>query len=454
MQRDRVCPARRCVVCRDPYSERVLVSRAYRYRVYPTPEQASRLAQWDGALRFLWNVANEQREHAGRRVRDDRRAPTAFDQINELTALRAELPWLADVPRNVSAQLLVELDAAWQRFFKGLAARPRFRRKGRDRSPVIEPHPKAFRVEGMGREGAVVFPKLGALRAVIHRPLGGTPKRCALVRDGNQWFASIACEVELPDALPSQKPAVAIDRGVALLLADSNGATLPNPKHAEALQARIARAQRTVARRKKGSKNQQKAREKVTGLQRKVRRQRAHTLHVASKHYAKNHGVVILEALKIQNMTASASGTVEEPGVNVAQKRGLNRSIAGAGWGLFAGMLRYKTAPEGGRVLEVQPAYSSQTCSVCGVVDAASRVSQPVFRCTACGHEENADANAAKVLLVRGLSALAVEATVTVCGGLATGRPARQKLHVVRRGTRQSVGASVVDTKAPRFSEG
>lgn len=432
----------------------MIVPRAYRYRVYPTPEQAARLAQWDGALRFLWNVANEQREHAGRRVRDDRRAPTAFDQINELTALRAEFPWLAEVPRNVSAQVLVELDTAWQRFFKGLTARPRFRRKGRDRSPLIEPHPGAFRVEGTGREGAVVFPKLGSLRAVIHRPLGGKPKRCTLVREANQWFASIACEVELPDVLPSQKPAVAIDRGIALLLADSSGGVVENPRHAEVIQARIARAQRAVARRKKGSKNQQKATERVACLHRKVRRQRAHTLHIASKHYAKSHGVVILEALSVKGMMASASGTIEEPGVNVAQKRGLNRSIAGAGWSLFEQMLRYKAVPEGGRVLDVPPAFSSQTCSVCGVVDADSRVSQSRFRCTACGHEENADVNAAKVLLVRGMSALAVEATVTVCGGLANGRPVKQKLRVVRRGTRPGVGASVVDTGAHRSTYG
>lgn len=429
------------------YGGGVLLIRSYRYRVYPTPEQAERLRQWDGALRFLWNVAHEQREHAGRRARADRRAPTAFDQINELTALRAELAWLADLPRDVSAQVLVELDLAWQRYFKGVADRPRFKRKGRDASPIVAP--QHFRVEGEGRGGRVVFPKLGALRAVIHRPLGGNAKRCALVRDGDAWFASVACEVEIPDAPPSRKPPVAIDRGVALLLADSDGGTLANPRHAEKLRARIARAQRAAARRQKGSKNQQKARARVATLQRTVRRQRAHVLHVASKHYAQSHGVVILEALRVRGMTASASGTAEEPGANVAQKRGLNRAIAGAGWGMFAEMLRYKVVPEGGRVLEVPPQYSSQTCSACGAVDAASRTSQAVFACTSCGHRENADVNAAKVLLARGLAVLAVEATATVCGGLANGRPAKQKLRVARRGTQPKAVA-----KAPTLGSG
>ncbi len=440
----RSCP--RAVPCNGGV---VLLQRAYRFRVYPTAKQAARLAQWDGALRFLWNVALEQRLQAhGRRCGPDKRYPTAFDQINELTELRAMLPWLADVPRDACAQVLVELDAAWQRCFKRLARAPRFKRKGRDRAPMIEPHPKAFRVEGAGRNGVVVFPKLGALRAVLHRPLEGTPKRCAIVRDGDAWFVSITCEVEIADPAPSTKPPVAIDRGVAVLLADSDRRTVPNPRPLEALQARIARAQRTVARRKRGSKNQQKARAKVARLQRKAARQRAHVLHVESRRYAKNHGAVIVEKLVVQHMTRSAKGTPEEPGTNVAQKAGLNRAILDSGWGAFLTMLRYKVVPEGGRVVEVPARFSSQTCAACGVVDADSRRSQAVFRCTDCGYTDNADINAARVLLARGMRALAVEATVTGCGGLAAGRPAKQQLRVARRGTRASEGP-----RAPRLSK-
>jgi putative transposase len=119
------------------------------------------------------------------------------------------------------------------------------------------------------------------------------------------------------------------------------------------------------------------------------------------------------------------------------------------GGGAFLGMLRYKVVPEGGRVVEVPAQHSSQTCAVCGVVDAASRRSQDVFLCTACGHLDNADTNAARVLLARGMRALAVEATVTGCGGLAIGRPAKQQLRVARRGTRAGGGP-----KAPCLSKG
>lgn len=106
------------------------LQRAFRYRIYPTLQQALRLGDWNSKLRFLWNLAHEQRLSMLARCRIDRRVITAFDQINELTALRSEHPWIADVPRDVQAQLLIELDLAWQRYFTGLAERPRFKKKG------------------------------------------------------------------------------------------------------------------------------------------------------------------------------------------------------------------------------------------------------------------------------------------------------------------------------------
>ena len=120
----------------------VLVSKAFRYRVYPTQEQVARLNAWESALRFLWNLALEQRKLGLARPRDERRYPTAFDQINELTELRAALPWLADVPRNVCSQLLVELDRAWQRCFAKLARAPRWKRQGPRRPRLLRAAPE------------------------------------------------------------------------------------------------------------------------------------------------------------------------------------------------------------------------------------------------------------------------------------------------------------------------
>lgn len=355
--------------------------KAFRYRVDPDAAQAARLARWDGALRFLWNLALEQRKLGLARAKDARVYMTAFDQMKEMTELRASLSWLADVPRNVCDQLLVELDKAWQRCFAKLAREPRFKRKGLGSMSFCESGPKKWRVDGSN----VRFPKLGTLRAVMHRPLEGKPKTCTLKRDGDQWFVSIVCEIDLPEAAPRDGPVVAIDRGLANFGATSNGEMIASPRHLDASLKRLAHAQRTVSRRKKGSKNREKAKLRVAVIHRKVRRQREHFLHVQSARLAKSHGVVVLEKLNVAGMIRGRCA----------------RSIADAGWSKFAEMLKYKMAWSGGSVVEVPAAYSSQTCSACGCVDAASRRSQAVFRCTSCGHQANADLNAATVLLQR-----------------------------------------------------
>lgn len=360
----------------------MLVRKGVCYRVYPTPAQEKRLLAWEAALRFLWNLALEQRMLGLARPRDERVFLTAFDQINQLTELRAELPWLADVPRNVCAQLLVELDKAFQRCFRRLARAPRFKRKGRDFLGLTEPHPKVWRLDG----SVLRFPKLGNLKTVVHRSLEGKPKSCTLRREGDQWFVSILCEVEMAEPAPKTEPVVALDRGVRHLVADSDGRLAPNPAHLERALKRLARAQRVVSRRQKGSKNRQKAIARVARLHRKIRRQREHALHTLSTTYAKSHGTVIVERLQIANMVQARST--------------LARRILDAGWGRLVEMLRYKLAWRGGQLVEVTAAYSSQTCSACGHVDPCSRSAER-FLCCSCGYSDHADLNAAKVLKSR-----------------------------------------------------
>lgn len=407
----------------------MIVRKAFRYRIYPSPEQAARLDRWGDALRFLWNLANEQRRISYAHPRDYRTYPSAFDQALELTGLRADLPWLADVPRDVSMQLLANLDTAWQRCFKRLGREPNWKRKGRDVIGLTEPHPKAWHLD----VEVLRFPKIGPMHAVVHRPLVGTPKTCTIKRDGDQWFASILCEIEVAEPVPSTKPPIGIDRGCVNLLADSDGRIVENPRHLRRAEKRLRRAQRTVSRRKKGSKNREKAKRRVARLHRKVRRQRDHVLHVESKFYANNHGTIFVERLQIENMSAAGG----------AHKRGLNRSIMSAGWGRFVDFCRYKVVPVGGRVDDVPAPGTSQECSECGVEDVRSRVSQSLFRCVACGHEEHADTNAAKNVLGRGLHQTAVEPTVDACAiPTARKRVGRQELRVARRGTRsQSLGS-------------
>jgi putative transposase len=125
--------------------------------------------------------------------------------------------------------------------------------------------------------------------------------------------------------------------------------------------------------------------------------------HKLTTRLAKNHGLIAFEALALRSMTRSARGSVEAPGTNVRQKAGLNRSLLEQGIGETRRQLRYKAVWQGGKTVEVEPAFSSQRCSCCGHVSPANRPSRDRFACVACGHAELADINAARNHLRAGI---------------------------------------------------
>lgn len=350
---------------------------------------------WESALRFVWNLANEQRLMGLAGPWGERVFPSEFSQSREATELRAVLPWLSDLPRESITFVLRRLHDAWRRCFSRVSKRPGFKVKRRDVVSIGLNH-RYCRIEGQ----TVKLPKLGPLRIVAHRPLVGKSRAVSLVREGDQWFAVFVREIEAPK--PARLPgAVALDRGIVSLVTDSDSKTIEGPRFAERSARKLKRAQRALARTKKGSSNRAKARERLALVHRTVRRQRAWLQHQISHDYANSHGTVVIEKLETARMTRSAKGSVDAPGRNVKAKAGLNRSILDAGWSGLAEKLRYKLEERGGELVEVPAAYSSQTCSACGVVDAASRRTQSAFCCVACGHQENADTNAARVILSR-----------------------------------------------------
>ena len=147
----------------------------------------------------------------------------------------------------------------------------------------------------------------------------------------------------------------------------------------------------------------------------------------------KNHSVVVIEDLKLKNLTRSARGTMDEPGRNVAQKAGLNRAMLDVAPGRLATMLGYKTARRGGLLIRVPAAYSSQECAECGHVSSENRPSRSEFCCVSCGHEAHADTNAAKVLLQRYTRRTGGEAA---CGGTLEAGPMKQEPKPARARTK------------------
>ncbi|MDM7947938.1 MAG: transposase [Oceanibaculum nanhaiense] len=380
------------------------------YRLYPTPEQADQLARFAGACRFVWNLALEQRRdhwRAFRRVHG--RVISYADQANELPALKVEAPWLKEVPSQALQQALKDLDRAFANWFAGRASYPRPRKRGLADSFRL-PQPRQDDLRRTGRHaGQVRLPKLGWVSLRGWRALPGNIRNITISRRAGHWYAAVQWEREVRDPAPSTLPAVGIDRGVVLPFVLSSGYMVPPLNPGRLLETRSARLQRSLARKVKFSANWKKEKSRLARLKGREAAMRRDLLHKLSTAIAKSHGLVVMENLKTRNMTASARGTMEEPGRNVRAKAGLNRSILDQGWHLFQTLLGYRLAERGGHLLLVDPACTSQTCSSCGSIDRESRKSQAAFACRACGHEENADLNAARNILRRGSPLMPVE---------------------------------------------
>ena len=373
--------------------------KANTYRLHPTPEQAQQMAQIAGSCRYVFNLALDQRRTFGRAGRSINFA----SQCREVTMLRAEVAWLKAAPIHTLQQALKDLDRAYQNWWAGRADYPTPRKKGLNDSFRF-PDPVSIRVERTGKStGRIKLPKLGWIRLRGWYAIPGTICNATVSRRAGQWHVAVQWQREIAEPLPSILPAVGIDRGVAVFAALSNGANIAPVNHGKKALRALRKAQRNLSRKKRGSANRRKAARRVAKIQMRVANARKNFLHEQTTAIANNHGTVVLEALKVRNMTASAKGTAAEPGKMVRQKAGLNRAILDQGWGLFSRFLGYKLADRGGALIEVPAHYTSQTCAECGVVDARSRLNQARFVCTSCGHEANADTNAAIIILQRGL---------------------------------------------------
>jgi putative transposase len=312
-------------------------------------------------------------------------------------------------------QTLRDLDVAYRRFLSGEAGRPRFKVKGRGESFRL-PQGRDLAVRRLNRRWAQVrLPKLGWCRFRLSRPLGGEIRHATVSRDALGWEVSFCVSLDEVPARANGGAAVGIDRGVAATVATSTGELHHCPGLPAGQARRLRRLQRKAGRRetarrhrpsraRKRSGRHQRTLDRIAKLRAHEARIRADFLHKLSTELAKSHGLVAIEELNVKSMTRSAARTLAEPGERVVQKRGLNRAVLAQGWGELHRQLSYKTSWYGSTLTPVPAAYSSQTCSVCKVVDARSRESQARFRCTTCGNVEHADVNAARVILARAVN--------------------------------------------------
>jgi putative transposase len=354
-----------------------------------------------GCSRFVWNKAlGLQKDRLARGERLLSYGDLAC--LLKLWKQSDEYGFLKDAHSQALQQTLKDLDRAlWDCLKKTGKRFPRF--KSKNRADDRFRYPQGFRFDNR----RVYLPKLGWVGFFKSRAITGTAKNVTVSRRGARWY--IAVQVEQETAAPKHPGdgIIGIDLGVARFATLSDGTVIPAIHAGKRLQKRLALEQRRLSRKQKKSSNWYKQKSRVTRIHEKIADIRKDYLHQASTQLSKNHAVVVLENLQVANMSASAAGTVEEPGRNVKAKSGLNRSILDQGWYEFRRQLTYKQCWLGGEVVLVDPKHTSQRCSGCGHVASENRKTRDAFTCVSCGHSENADVNAARNILAAGQAVIA-----------------------------------------------
>lgn len=380
-----------------------------------------------GSCRAIYTIALDQRRWFAR----PGRGVSYASQAGELAALKEEFPWFGEAPYHCLQQALVDLETAYKNFWAGRTGGPKPRKRGQDDSFRF-PDPAQVLLEGNLRiadkrrtrsikQATLKLPKLGAVRCVLHRsiPEGTRVLSVTVSRDANHWVASVLTEREVDQPADRSGAAViGIDLGVVQPVVLSTGQCFALPRASSGDHEHLARLQRRVASKKKGSENRRKAVRRLAAFKARQARIRRDAMEKATTAIAKNHGAVAMEDLRVRNMTASARGTVEEPGRNVAAKAGLNRSILDVAPGALRARLGQKLAASGGVLLLVPPAHTSQRCHVCGDIRPENRSERDRFACQACRHEEDADINAAQNIRARALGVWGDASRVEVAAGL------------------------------------
>ena len=374
-------------------------------RLYPTHRQAEALGILLRSHQQIYNAALEERISAWKRARQ---SISYAHQCASLTEIRRDLPEWAEANCSSQQMTLRRLDKAFSAFFRrvksgGTPGFPRFKSLSRFPGFSFKSHGDGWRfTPGKNwKHGSLRLSGVGHVTCRGKARQGG--KICAsdLLHRNGQWFLSLTLEPEKIERARTAHGAIALDWGTEHGVRETGQAmTLDNPRWYQNSKDEITALQQAVSRKKRGSERRKQAVRRLARARAKQARKRLDFLHKTTSQLTQNHALVAMEELRINNMTRSAQGTVEQPGRNVAQKAGLNREILDTAPALLMQLLRYKVSDTGGMWAEAptRKLKPSQTCPECGHVRKKS-LSERTHRCASCGHTEPRDTASARVVL-------------------------------------------------------
>ena len=371
------------------------MERAYKFRIYPNRQQEELIQKTFGCVRYVYNYFLGKCIEAHQA---DKSTLNYYACANALTELKHtdDHAWLREVDSASLQQSLHNLDAAYKNFFRGVkngnaVGYPKFKSK-RDRSRNYRTTYSHNNIEVFGR--TIKLPKLGKVKCRVSREVKGRILNATISQaPSGKYFVSLCCTgVQLPQ-LPKAEQNTGIDLGVKKIITLSDGTKIENPKYFHKSERRLARLQRKLSRKPKGSKRREKARIAVARQHERVANQRADFLHKLTTQLVRDYDVIAIEDLKVKEMEQTA------------KYRKLRKAIGDTALYEVRRQLEYKAAWYGKKVVKVGEDYaSSQLCSVCGYRNEDTKdLKVRKWVCPQCGTDQDRDINAAKNILSEGL---------------------------------------------------
>ena len=376
------------------------VHATHQQRGYVTRSKRERLESVLAQCAVLYNAALQERRDAWRMAG---KSVTYIDQCKSLVHVRSDMQEWGDLDTQIGRGVLRRVDRAFTAFFRRVKrgenpGHPRFKPSSRFRTlEIAEPRPGMVKVRPDGRKAYVRVKGLPVIEMRLKRSLPPSTalKSLRLVVRPNGLAVDLGYQVE-KEPLASTGKQVGIDLGVNNRLALSDGRMV---EAREADRSREKALQRAVSRGRKGSNRRRKRARMLAKERHRNRVRNRNAVHRLTAEIVRRYDGIAMERLVIRNMTRSARGTIEEPGVNVRGKSGLNREILNQTWGLIREQLRYKAEWAGREFVEVDPRFTSKICHACG--NRTPQGEYRTYRCGVCGQEEDRDTNAAINVLQR-----------------------------------------------------